>query len=90
MHKCENNDFLILDKLKIFDGYLSEWDEYEINFCPLCGKNLRPERLNPEGKNWFGMKAEFKEDGLCYFEDGTVIDPSQPIDVCDSPNSENK
>jgi hypothetical protein len=50
----------------------------------------QPERLNPEDKNWFGTKAIVKQDGLCYFEDGTIIDPSQPIDVCDSPNSENK
>lgn len=31
-----------------------------------------------ETKTWFGMKAEMR-DGLCYFEDGTIIDPSQPI-----------
>ncbi len=49
---------------------------------------VQPERLNPEDKNWFGMKAEMR-DGLCYFEDGTIIDPSQPIDVCDSPNTSN-
>jgi hypothetical protein len=51
---------------------------------------IRRERLSPEDKNWFGMKAEIKENGLCYFEDGKISDPSQPIDVCDSPNSENK
>jgi len=49
MHKCENDDFFIIQKLNIFDKYANEWDEYEINFCPLCGKNLQPDRLNPEG-----------------------------------------
>lgn len=51
---------------------------YDSNDYLLCTKCR--ERLNPKDKNWFGMKAEFKEDGLCYFEDGTIIDPSQPID----------
>jgi len=36
--------------------------------------------LNNEDKNWFGMKAEIKEDGLCYFEDGTIIDLSKPVE----------
>ena len=38
-------------------------------------------------KEFYGMKAEIREDGLCYFEDGTVIDPNQFIedeeDSCD-------
>jgi len=90
MHKCENDSLKIEgSRLKIFDGYYSDWDIYPIKYCPLCGINLQPERLNPEDKNWFGMKAEIK-DGLCYFEDGTVVDLSQPIDVSDSPTPENK
>ncbi len=52
-------------------------------------ENNQPERLNPKDIKYFGMKAEVK-DGLCYFEDGTIIDLSQEIDVCDSPNSDNK
>jgi hypothetical protein len=40
----------------------------------------QPERSKREDIKWFGVKAEIKQDGLCYFEDGTVIDPSQPID----------
>jgi hypothetical protein len=50
----------------------------------------QPERLNPEDVKDFGMKAEIREDSLCYFEDGRIFDLSQPINVCDSPNSENK
>lgn len=34
----------------------------------------------PEDINYYGMKAEIKQDGLCYFEDGRVIDPSKIID----------
>lgn len=49
----------------------------------------QPERLNPEGKNWFGMRG-IVNDGICYFEDGTSYDFTKPIDVCDSPNCDNK
>jgi hypothetical protein len=65
--------------------------EYEMRFKQFRIEfmNNQAERLNPKDKNWFGMKAEIRE-GLCYFEDGTIIDPSKPIDVCDSPNLENK
>jgi hypothetical protein len=38
------------------------------------------ERSEREGVNYFGMKAEFKSDGLCYLENGKIIDPDQPID----------
>ena len=49
MHKCENDSLKIEgSRLKIFDGYYSDWDIYPINYCPLCGKNLQPERPNPE------------------------------------------
>ena len=86
-----------MDKLKC-EICLKEYEQaivfsYELNkiaCIPCIRTHNQPERLNPEDKNWFGMKAEIKQDGLCYFEDGTVIDPSQPIDVCDSPNSGNK
>lgn len=30
---------------------------------------------------WFGVKAEIKEDGLCYFENGSVIDPAQYVGI---------
>ncbi len=49
MHKCENESLKIEgSRLKIFDGYYSDWDIYTINYCPLCGINLQPDRLNPE------------------------------------------
>ncbi len=41
---------------------------------------LQPERLSHEDKYRFGAKAEMI-DGLCHLEDGTIIDPSQPIDT---------
>lgn len=38
---CENDDFRINgNHLEIFDSQYSEWEAYEINFCPLCGKKL--------------------------------------------------
>lgn len=52
MHKCENDSIKIKGtSLMIFDGYYSDWDIYPINYCPLCGINLQPERLNPEDAN---------------------------------------
>jgi hypothetical protein len=65
-------------------------DDFESQMLDLIKRHRQPERLNPEDKNWFGMKAEIRKDRLCYFEDGTIVDPTQPIDVCDSLNSENK
>lgn len=32
--------------------------------------------LEKEEKKWYGMEAEVREDGLCYFQDGTIIDLS--------------
>lgn len=29
------------NKLKIFDVDWDLWEEYEINFCPICGSDLR-------------------------------------------------
>jgi len=54
------------------------WGTY---VCTPCIDNwLQPERSKREDANkWFGMKAEFKQDGLCYLEDGRVIDPNQVI-----------
>ena len=63
----------------------NEIDPKKSLFCDSCRK-----RLNPEDVKDFGMKAEIREDGLCYCEDGRIFDLSQPINVCDSPNSENK
>ena len=40
---------------------------------------------------YYGMKAEIKEDGLCYLDDGTIIDPSQLKEqlcsFCENPES---
>lgn len=38
------------------------------------------ERSKREDINYFGIKAEIRQDGLCYFEDGRIIDLSQIID----------
>ena len=40
----------------------------------------QPDNSKQEDNKYFGMKAEIRQDGLCYFEDGIVIDPSQLID----------
>lgn len=46
----------------------------------LCKQHHQPERSKREDcDKYFGMKAEFKSDGLCYFEDGKILDPNQPI-----------
>ena len=45
----------------------NEIDPKKSLFCDSCRK-----RLNPEDVKDFGMKAEIREDGLCYFEDGRI------------------
>lgn len=59
-------------------------DEKEIKpICEVCKEYslclCRFESSPIRDTIWFGMKAVMR-DGLCYFEDGTIIDPSQPID----------
>lgn len=43
-------------------------------------QNHRPEkRKEKEPKEFYGTKAEIRSDGLCYEDDGRVIDPQQYI-----------
>lgn len=63
--QCYSDDFPISN----IEHWIKEFfDQYQ------------PERSKREDIKWFGMKAEIKQDGLCYFEDGRVINPSQTID----------
>ena len=66
---------------EIFEGSrLSFIADQERKFlCKSCTHN-QPERSKREDINYYGMKAEINNDGLCYFEDGRIIDPSQMID----------
>ncbi len=60
--KCYSDDFPIPSIQEWINEF---YDQYQI------------ERSRREDINYFAMKAEFKEDGLCYFENGQVIDPNQ-------------
>lgn len=56
--------------------------DYKLNkiSCISCIKfHNQPERSKREDLKWFGMKGEIRKDGLCYFEDGRIVDPSKPI-----------
>jgi hypothetical protein len=49
MCNCENKEFRINgEHLEIFDSEYAEWFSFEINYCPICGENLQPERSKPE------------------------------------------
>ncbi len=56
------------------------YDLKKIACIPCIKIHTQPERSKREDIKWFGMKAKIKQDGLCYCEYGTIIDPSQPID----------
>ncbi len=58
-------------------------------FCLNCMPSMQPERTSEKDVEYFGMKAEIKN-GLCFLEDGTILDLSQEIDVCDVPISPTK
>jgi hypothetical protein len=64
-NKCYADDFPIIK----IENWIREFFE-----------SYQPERSKREDINYYGMKAEIKEDGLCYLEDGKIIDPSQLID----------
>lgn len=42
---CENEEHYKDKKIRIYNSYWCELITYEINFCPLCGKHLQPDRL---------------------------------------------
>lgn len=61
------------------------WCEDCRDNCDLCTcfKNYnrnQPERSKREDLPKWGLRAVMMPDGLCHFEDGTIIDSKQPID----------
>jgi hypothetical protein len=44
--------------------------------CEICNQ---PERSKREDLPKWAARAVMMPDGLCYFEDGTIIDSKQPI-----------
>lgn len=80
MHKCANDKYIV-EGNKMWTWFGHKYRSFNIIMCPVCNEPLQPERSKREDfDKYFGMKAEFKQDGLCYFEDGHVIDPNQPIE----------
>lgn len=75
MCNCECDDFRINGShLEIFNSEYAEWEAYEINYCPICGENVQPERS--EREDFFGMKAEVNN-GILTMENGRSFDLSQ-------------
>ena len=50
MCNCSNGEFQVLDNNLYgeYDGDFHKYDTVSYSYCPICGENLQPERLNPE------------------------------------------
>ena len=79
MCNCKNDEIDIYNNELWIEDCEGINRKYKINFCPLCGENLQPERLSPEDAiipAYYGSKFC----GGCKEENC----------VCDSPTPDNK
>jgi hypothetical protein len=49
MCNCWNSEFIVRngELYGEYDGDFHKYDDKSYSFCPICGENLQPERLNP-------------------------------------------
>lgn len=83
----KDKDFLLIDrngKMIVCKWYphphTGKYSVNSISDCEIYWDKVDWMPLPEYPKNYYGMKAIVK-DGLCYFEDGTIIDPNQPIET---------